>query len=42
MSIGFSQIASWVMSFTGGAKVLNPPKLKECVQDAARAILANG
>ena len=37
-----SQVASWVMSFTGGAKVLNPPKLKECVQDAARAILANG
>ena len=36
-----SQVASWVMSFTGGAKVLNPPKLKECVQDAARAILAN-
>ena len=37
-----SQVASWVMSFSGGAKVLNPPKLKECVQDAARAILANG
>ena len=37
-----SQVASWVMSFTGGAKVLNPPKLKEFVQNAARAILANG
>ena len=36
-----SQVASWVMSFTGGAKVLNPPKLKEYVQDAARTILAN-
>lgn len=37
-----SQVASWVMSFTGGAKVLNPPKLKEFVQNAARTILANG
>ncbi len=36
-----SQVASWVMSFTGGAKVLNPPKLKEYVQDAAKTILAN-
>ena len=36
-----SQVASWIMSFTGGAKVLNPPKLKEYVQDAAKTILAN-
>ena len=36
-----SQVASWVMSFTGGAKVLNPPELKKRVADAAREILKN-
>lgn len=35
------QVASWVMSFTGGARVLNPPELKNKVADAAREILAN-
>ena len=37
-----SQTASWVMSFTGGAKVLNPPELKDEVRAAAQRILANG
>lgn len=36
------QVVAWVMSFTGGAKVLNPPELKQRVADAARQILANG
>ena len=36
-----SQTASWVMSFTGGAKVLNPPELKEEVRNAAERILKN-
>ena len=35
------QVVSWVMSFTGGAKVLNPPELKQRVADAAREILKN-
>ena len=35
------QVAAWVMSFTGGAKVLNPPELKNRVADAAREILKN-
>ncbi len=30
---------SWIMSFTGGAKVLNPPELKEQVRIAAQKIL---
>ena len=34
-----SQVAAWVMSFTGGARVLNPPQLKNQVADAAREIL---
>ena len=33
------QTASWVMSFTGGAKVLNPPELKAEVKEAAARIL---
>lgn len=36
-----SQTASWVMSFTGGAKVLNPPELKDMVRHAAEEILKN-
>ena len=36
-----SQTASWIMSFTGGAKVLNPPELKELVKKAAEEILKN-
>ena len=40
-TIQLSQAASWVMSFTGGAKVLNPPELKEMVKNAAKEILAN-
>lgn len=36
-----SQTASWVMSFSGGAKVLNPPELKEMVIQAAKDILSN-
>ena len=35
------QVVAWVMSFTGGAKVLNPPELKKRVTDAAREILKN-
>ena len=38
-TIQLSQAASWVMSFTGGAKVLNPPELKEMVRNAAKEIL---
>ena len=34
-----SQVVAWVMSFTGGAKVLNPPELRNKVIDAAREIL---
>lgn len=34
-----SQTASWVMSFTGSAKVLNPPELKDMVKKAAEEIL---
>lgn len=33
------QTASWIMSFTGGAKVLNPPELKAEVKAAATRIL---
>lgn len=40
-TIQLSQAASWVMSFNGGAKVLNPPELKEMVKNAAKEILAN-
>lgn len=40
-TIQLSQAASWVMSFTGRAKVLNPPELKEMVRNAAKEILAN-
>jgi len=40
-TIQLSQVASWIMSFTGGAKALNPPELKEMVQSAARNILKN-
>ncbi len=36
-----NQVVAWVMSFTGGAKVLNPPELKKYVADAAREILKN-
>lgn len=35
------QVVAWVMSFTGGVKVLNPPELKKRVADAAREILKN-
>ena len=35
------QTVSWILSFAGGAKVLNPPVLRESVQDAARKILGN-
>lgn len=34
-----NQVAAWVMSFTGGAKVMNPPELKEMVRNAAKEIL---
>ena len=40
-TIQLSQVASWIMSFTGGAKALNPPELKEMVKNAANEILAN-
>ncbi len=33
------QTVSWILSFAGGAKVLNPPKLRNYVHDAARRIL---
>lgn len=33
------QTASWIMSFTGGAKVLNPPELRVLVKEAAERIL---
>lgn len=33
------QTASWIMSFTGGAKVLNPPELRVLVKEAAARIL---
>lgn len=36
-----SQVASWVLSFGGGAKVLNPKELKNRVADGAREILKN-
>ena len=36
------QTVSWVLSFAGGAKIINPPKLRNYVKDAARQILANG
>ena len=35
------QTVSWILSFAGGAKVLNPPLLRNYVQDAARQILAD-
>ncbi|MBQ1949222.1 MAG: hypothetical protein II367_03580 [Treponema sp.] len=34
-----SQTASWVMYFTDGDKVLNPPELKDMVRHAAKEIL---
>lgn len=40
-TIQLSQTASWVMSFTGGAKVLNPPELKDMVKQSAKKILEN-
>lgn len=40
-TIQLSQTASWVMSFTGGAKVLNPQELKDMVRHAAEEILKN-
>ncbi|MCR5436900.1 MAG: WYL domain-containing protein [Treponema sp.] len=33
------QTASWIMSFAGGARALNPPELKALVKDAAKRIL---
>lgn len=38
-TILLGQTASWIMSFIGGAKVLNPPELKDMVRDAAKKIL---
>lgn len=35
------QTASWVMSFSGGAKVLNPPELRAQIKEAAQRILEN-
>lgn len=34
-----NQTASWIMSFTGGAKALNPPELREQIKKAAQRIL---
>ena len=34
------QTVAWVLSFAGGAKVLNPPEIQEQVAKAARKILA--
>ena len=36
------QTVSWILSFAGGAKVLNPPMISNYVKDAARKILQNG
>ena len=36
-----SQTASWILSFVGGAKALNPPELIAQVHEAARRILKN-
>ena len=36
------QTVSWILSFAGGAKVLNPPMIRNYVQDVARQILSNG
>ncbi|MBP5444332.1 MAG: WYL domain-containing protein [Treponema sp.] len=36
-----SQTASWILSFAGGAKALNPPELIAQVHEAARRILEN-
>ena len=33
------QTAAWILSFAGGAKVLNPPELREQVRRAAARIL---
>ena len=40
-TIQLSQTASWIMSFTGGAKALNPPELKEMIRQSAKEILDN-
>ncbi len=34
-----TQTANWILSFAGGAKVLNPPELREQVKAAAKKIL---
>lgn len=34
------QTVSWILSFAGGAKVLNPPELKDQVREAAKKILS--
>ena len=34
-----SQTASWILSFSGGAKALNPPELKQMLKQAAQKIL---
>ncbi|MBO7640050.1 MAG: WYL domain-containing protein [Treponema sp.] len=36
-----SQTASWILSFAGGAKALDPPELIAQVHEAARRILEN-
>lgn len=38
-----NKVCSWILSFGGGAKILNPPELREQVKAAAKKILkANG
>ena len=39
-TIQLNQTASWILSFAGGAKVLNPPELKDIVRKAAEDILS--
>ena len=34
-----NKLCSWILSFAGGAKVLNPPELREQVKAAAKKIL---
>lgn len=34
------QTAAWILSFAGGAKILNPPELRQQVREAAKKILA--
>ncbi len=36
-----NQVVAWVMSFTDGAKVLNPPELKQRGADTPKEILKN-